>query len=409
MADLTLNDAQALVLSAALANGCTIFGVIHPDDLDSPYREWAYAMETVRQATGRLDLPDFALECNRVGVSPDYMRWWHGSVSDDEAIEAFTVASARERLVQALTRAKQRHDIGSDPGLIVDELRESLDALPILGERRTHLDGWTVDDILRFHVDDDDDMVLPGLLAHRERLVITGNEGGGKSMFMYQCAMAAAYGISPLRDVKSGEFVHHRPKRVMVLDVENRHETQVRRHVAMLSAAMRRLAPGVKPDLLLLKARSLNLMSAADQRYLWEQAQMFKPDLLLAGSVYKLIVSTGDWRAEAAAVRSTMDRVKDSTGCAVMLEAHPGHGPENKRNDGRPQGSSEWLAWPEFGFYLKPVETQNGSWLAELAPWRGVRVQGRQYPEFLEGGGDLPWSRAEAAAVAYATGGIRAV
>lgn len=408
MSDLTLNDAQCLVLSAALSNGGTVFASIHPDALDSPYREWAYAMEAVRTATGRIDLPDYALECNRANVSPDYMRWWRGDVSDDEAIEAFTVASARERLVQALTRAKQRHDIGSDPGLIVEELRDSLDSLPGLGARRTHVDGWTLDDIIAFRVDDDDDMVLPGLLAHRERLVITGNEGGGKSVLMYQSAMSAAFGISPFTN-EDGEYVRHRPKRVMILDVENRHETQVRRHVAMLAAAMRRMAPGVKPEVTLLKARSLNLMNAADQRYLYEQAQMFQPDLLLAGSVYKLIVSTGDWRAEAAAVRHAMDRVKDSTGCAIMLEAHPGHGPENKRNDGRPQGSSEWLAWPEFGFYLKPAQTTNGSWMAELVPWRGSRVQGRSYPAYLEGGGDLPWSRSEEAAFRYATGGIRAV
>ena len=57
------------------------------------------------------------------------------------------------------------------------------------------------------------DWVVPGLMRHGSRCVMTGGEGYGKSTLIYQLAMGAAYGVSPLSD-----GVEFEPRRVYVLD-----------------------------------------------------------------------------------------------------------------------------------------------------------------------------------------------
>ena len=57
--------------------------------------------------------------------------------------------------------------------------------------------------------------MLPGLIGKRERLVLTGKEGWGKSTLIYQLVLGAAFGVSPL-DLD----LHFEPRRVLVLDAD---------------------------------------------------------------------------------------------------------------------------------------------------------------------------------------------
>ena len=63
--------------------------------------------------------------------------------------------------------------------------------------------------------DEEVQWAIPGFLAKRDRLVLTGGEGLGKTTFMRQIAILAAAGIHPT------EFTHIPPVTALVVDTEN--------------------------------------------------------------------------------------------------------------------------------------------------------------------------------------------
>lgn len=183
------NDAQCYVLSAAFANDAAIFNAVKPDALDDPYRGWAHAIEAVHKRYGKVTLEDYVVECQRRNLDPGYMRWFRGAMADEDALIAFTESAGRERLMGALLRAKQRHDAGSPAATIADELSEMLTTIPRIApsEQPAHSFGDIINMEGHFA-----DWVIPDLLRHGTRCVMTGGEGWGKSTLIYQLALGAA-------------------------------------------------------------------------------------------------------------------------------------------------------------------------------------------------------------------------
>ncbi|WP_343752617.1 AAA family ATPase, partial [Sphingomonas japonica] len=67
-------------------------------------------------------------------------------------------------------------------------------------------------------VEDRYNWLVPGVLEHGERLVLTGGEGGGKSVLISQMAATIAGGVHPFTaDVMPNQPAH----RVLVIDCEN--------------------------------------------------------------------------------------------------------------------------------------------------------------------------------------------
>jgi len=379
------NDAQCYVLSAALANGGTIFDHIRPDVMDDPYRGWALALQAVHIRYGKITAEDYTAECASRNLDPGIMRWYRGMLTDDAAIEAFTETAGRERLMASLLRAKQRHDAGSPVGEIADELAEALSDLPKIGP---DTDAHPFDDVLGLE-GVFADWVLPGLLRHGTRCVLTGGEGRGKTTLVYQLAMGAAYGVSPL-----GDGVRFDAKRVYVLDVENWHETQVKQHLLRAQFAYRRLTEGdiPKPLFWLDKTRAINLLNATEKRQFIARVDRYQPDLVVMGAGYKLVEPVGDWRLEAQTVMRTADEIRAKTGAAVLIETHAGHGLAGDRNGWRPDGSSYWLRWPEFGLGLEPRAPRFGSRrLVQVHRWRGDRDSDASWPYGFKSTATLPW------------------
>jgi hypothetical protein len=78
--------------------------------------------------------------------------------------------------------------------------------------------------------DDEPDWLIPDLLERRDRLILTGEEGLGKSYLLRQFAIMAAAGLHPFNDL-----IHMKPVKVMVIDCENS-EAQVRRKARGIAA-----------------------------------------------------------------------------------------------------------------------------------------------------------------------------
>lgn len=234
------------------------------------------------------------------------------------------------------------------------------------------------------------DWVVPGLLARDDRLVITGVEGFGKSMLMRQMAVAVAAGLHPfsLRPID--------PKRVLVVDCENPKRIMADKFGAMRTIARAR---GTQTrDRLWIKRfpGGLDLADASDRLALHRLCQVFRPDMLAIGPVYKLYLGGSNSREEdlARTVAGALDSLRAQFGFALVLEHHSPHAqPGSTKRSVRPIGSSLWLRWPEFGWGIAPADgTQIADRVADVRHWRGSRDE-REWPARLSAGtpSELPW------------------
>lgn len=225
--------------------------------------------------------------------------------------------------------------------------------------------------------------VMPGMFRTNERLVVTGPEGGGKSVLMAQLCLGAAMGVNTL----SPTLEQHEPMRVLMLDVEN-DRLQIKGNIAKVHPYLSEISGGVKPLIEWVDVRDIDLSDNVERQKIVKLAKERRPQMLYMGSLYKL-APEGD-KADAAftAISRTVDRIRAETGSAVLLEGHAGHGMMNDRNGMRPYGSSMWLRWPEFGIGMAK---HRGSGHMKLTTWRGHRSDDRAWPGGLRRGSLLPW------------------
>ena len=208
--------------------------------------------------------------------------------------------------------------------------------------------------------DDEYDWLVDGLLERLDRLILTGQEGKGKSTLLRQIAMQLAAGIHP--------FTLERitPVRVFLLDLENPRKL-VRRKLRALRIAVGETIPN-QPD---------------DVRWLRSAVDAIRPDLLITGPLYKLAGGDPTEERTARTVTGHLDRLRVDFGLTLILEAHSPYGGNGGKRPERPYGASLWSRWPEFGLYLSPE--------GQLRHWRGPRDE-RAWPAALQRGGAWPWT-----------------
>lgn len=230
------------------------------------------------------------------------------------------------------------------------------------------------------------DWLVHGLLERGDRLIVSGPEGGGKSLLLRQMAVMLASGVHPFSRVSV------RKLRVLIVDLENS-EPQIGRSLRGLLS----VAGSAYPGSLWVKSRpqGMNLRSPRDAR--WLDALMIRhvPDVLVLGPLYKAATASGreskNDETVAEQTAAAIDRLRVKHGCAVLIEAHSPHGEGSDRAGFRPYGASLWLRWPEFGFGLAATKDEQGT--VEVKKWRGARERGRSWPKALQPGGlgEWPW------------------
>ncbi len=242
----------------------------------------------------------------------------------------------------------------------------------------------TLQELLDTDFPEDGD-VVPGLFKPRSRVVITGPEGRGKSELMYQVALGAARGVQPF----STETFPQR--KVLIVDAENQ-QYQLQKRLRRINAQYDGLGcPDVGENLRIQDALGWNLLDPSDSGYLFALVREYMPDILMIGPVYQVM---GGDANDAETVRRFMrvvDECRLISNCAVLTEAHAGHGESGNRNGWRPSGSSLWLRWPEMGIGLSPLDDSGAE--MELKRWRGDREQ-NDWPDMVRRGGFLPWTEA---------------
>lgn len=243
-------------------------------------------------------------------------------------------------------------------------------------------------DLEEFLAEEDDayQWLVPGLLEKGDRLLLTGYEGAGKSHLLRQMAVCIAAGIHPFR------FDHVAPHKVLLIDCENpkRHTRRKLRPIRDLAAnALRPVEAGMLR--IIVRPNGLDLTTEEDAAWLYERVIGHKPELLIIGPVYRLHAQNPNDELAARAVTIAVDAARTAVDCAVIMEAHSGHGDGFRERGVRPVGSSLWLRWPEFGYGVVPQQDR-GEYreYAWLRSWRGPRDE-RQWPDELHRGQVWPW------------------
>lgn len=285
---------------------------------------------------------------------------------------ARTVIETGRRLVQ----------LGNNPGTDHVDLEQMLDAAAatVLGTLdatpATAAPLRLVDNIDEFlnKPEPEYSWLIPGALEIGDRLMLTGPEGGGKSVFCRQFAVQAAAGLHPF----TGDRIP--PIRVTYLDLENS-EAQSRREFRSL-----RIQAGneLDPEQFHIEVRSqgLDLLDPEDQTWLDQLIASTRPNLLVTGPLYRMASGDPNEEKTARPVSQALDRVR-ATGCAIIIETHAPHAQAGQRKrPRRPYGASLWVRWPEFGIWLDEDGT--------IEHWRGARDQ-REWPLAMKRGGEWPW------------------
>jgi replicative DNA helicase len=283
-----------------------------------------------------------------------------------EAVRGWAV---RRRAMEVATRLAQRaRSLDVDPyGLITDTINR------LTGLRDTgsgEVETRLLADLLA-EADDPYDWAVPGLLEKADRLVLTGEEGLGKSYIARQLGIFAAAGIHPFLLDKI------EPVRVQILDHENSW-SQIRRGSRRLWNFAVANGCDPRPNVHVAALNRVDITRDKDLSRLHREVDIANPDVIIVGPLYKLTPRAIQTDDEAAPILAALDTFRER-GCALVIEAHAGH---TKSMDGgrdlRPRGSSALLGWPEFGYGMRAEKDGR----CRLVPWRGDRSE-RGWPQYL--------------------------
>ena len=369
--------------STTQENAETVFSICDVADFEPGYQQQTAESITTLMAHGHVDQMAVADEVSKTNQA--MYKWYLLNVREEYYSTPTYCANAvrqeanRRRMQETLTRGLAELETKRP----VDEVMASV--MESLAVNEAHLSsGLSIVDFDTI-IDTPDDLrpwIVPDMLRTNERMILTGPEGGGKSVLVAQMCLGAAMGVNTLHP----ELKHHDPMRVLMLDVEN-DRLQVRNNMRKVYPHLREQRR-VEPSITWVDVKDIDLSNPVESQQIVKLAKEVRPDLMYMGSLYRLAPEGDKVDTAFTSVSRTVDRIRAETGSSVLLEAHAGHGLQNDRNGMRPYGSSMWMRWPEFGFGMVRHRA-SGNIL--LKNWRGHRSDDRLWPTGLRRGSVLPW------------------
>lgn len=186
--------------------------------------------------------------------------------------------------------------------------------------------------------------LLHGYLEPQTRMILAGDEGGGKSLLLMQICVQLAAGLAPL----PGAATAGRPLRVLVIDTELHERTVKRRLTPMARHAQ--LPAGQL--LYVLAPAGIDLTeSHSDRAQFARLVLQARPDVIALDSLYRSFNGDPDDPKVIGTLQRLMDQTRDRTGAALILTAHY----RKRSSDGKTTrtlddlaGSRLMKAWPEI-------------------------------------------------------------
>lgn len=287
--------------------------------------------------------------------------------------------SVRRQIRQVSAKAIARADEGKvkPAETVADAIKDFRDVQS--GAIREQLDAKRLDDVAV--QDTEYDWLIDGLLERKDRLIVTGSEGAGKSTFVRQFAVMSAAGIHPFTQKPIV------PLNVLVVDAENSERQWARAVHKMLFAAKAKGAGDPGTNVRLACSPRLDITRDSHLGQIHRLIDEHQPDLVCIGPLYRLSPNALQTDDDAAPVLAALDTIRDRN-LALIIEAHAGHAMNagGERNL-RPRGSSALLGWPEFGYGLRLVPATGEM---QFSQWRGDR-DARDWPELLRKGNQFPF------------------
>jgi len=359
-------------------------------DFDDPRLGRIFRGICDERAEGRpvdyLSIADLLAGWNVSSIDLRDLATWAGDAHDPEigAHHARMVKAASiRRLMARVGQELQRPD--GDVGVALQRAIDELHTIGSIGGGSEKPVRWLKDVLDVPEADDAYDWVIPELLERRDRLMLTGIEGGGKSTLTRQIAVMGAAGLHPTK------FYRIPPIRALVIDAENS-ERQWRRSVRSLAdAATLRGQRDPREHMAVHCVDVMDITQPATQARIHAWIDEVKPDLLLLGPLYRVTRGSLNDDDAVAPVLHALDSIRDRD-VAMLIELHAGHARgERGERDLRPRGSSALLGWPEFGLGIRAdKELQGGRRTSSLIRWRGDRDP-RDWPRRLARGAMWPW------------------
>jgi hypothetical protein len=188
---------------------------------------------------------------------------------------------------------------------------------------------------------------IPGLVPKQSRVIITGEEGVGKSTLSRYIGFCHAAGIHPFTAEPYGGGI------TVMIDCENAKSLNQMR--------LAELAESVGPDAAekahqRLVADSqiggIDLASPWWQEYLLRMVDGWKATMLVIGPLYKLCAAHEPKSEEFfTAISLFLDKLREHD-CSAWIEAHCRQASPGYVRDVVPYGNSGWRRWPEQGMHL---------------------------------------------------------
>ena len=396
MEDQAFRHAQSVAIGSVMRSpelAPHIFARVSTEDFDPPFRDMAEAIHGLRLGKKPIDALAVVDEMTRRGTigrtggaSEVIALTGAASMGDPEYAADVLVRRANLRRLWVATTQATTHleKDDADPLAVARFVTEKAQAVVDRIEAEGDVTTPTLAEFL--NVDDPDhDWVVPGLLERGDRFILTGSEGLGKSVLQRQIAVCAAAGIHP--------FNHRKvpPVRVLLVDCENG-PVKLRRALRPLVHQAMRFGddPSDRMHLEVIPA-GLDLTKPEDEMWLTRTVAALQPDVLLTGPIYRLHAANPNDEEPARKVTQVLDRCRAAANCAVITEAHAGHGFGQGERPVRPTGTSLWLRWPEFGYGLRAAgEYDPQNRVVDFVPWRGDREE-REWPRRIRAGGAWPW------------------
>lgn len=188
---------MALLYLAAWNQASEVFSLVTVEDFTPGQCQELAAIMERGQADGEINPQWVADECIRLGrpstsfvsnvitMAPTASVRYYASRVRNESIRRYAHA-ASTRFTQRLSGNL------TDPLTAVEELRSDLDSMPRVETQDD--DTWDIWDLLALE-EQPENYTIPGILRANERLVLTGSEGAGKSVFIFQLLTGAAWGV----------------------------------------------------------------------------------------------------------------------------------------------------------------------------------------------------------------------
>lgn len=297
---------------------------------------------------------------------------------------AIVRAWAQKRRIQDLATRVQQQSMAS--GLLPVEFAASVAAqfAAVRDSGADDITALTLAELLDLP-DEDYDWIIPGLLERGDRLMVTGEEGLGKSSLLRQIAILAAAGIHPFATAR-----RIKPIKALIYDAENSRRQLLRKVRSLHTfACLNGEDPG--PRVMIETTGRVDITRDRDLAKIHSLCDAQQPDVLVIGPLYRLTPRAINTDDEASPLLAALDTLKDR-GIALLIEAHAGKSVV-ENGGGRnmaPRGSSALLGWPEFGYGMRKID-QSSSHYCDFTAWRGARDE-RAWPARMRRAEHMTWA-----------------